>query len=162
MAILWDPRGPGGAAHARESGVVAPALGLQLQRLEIRRPEDLDDAFQTAIKRRAEALVVVTTAAINSHLPRILNFAAKARLPAMYTNSEPVDNGGLMSYADDPIARNRRAAEFVDKILKGAKPADLPVERPAKFELIFNLKTAKQIGLTIPPNVLARADRVIK
>ena len=162
VAILWDPRGPGGAGHATESEAVAPALGLQLQRLEVRRLADLDEAFQASVKGRVEALVVVTTAAINSHLPRILEFAAKARLPAMYTNSRPVDNGGLMSYADDPIGRIRRAAEFVHKILKGAKPADLPVERPTKFELIINLKVAKQIGLTIPPNVLARADKVIR
>jgi putative ABC transport system substrate-binding protein len=162
VAILWDPRGPGGAGHARESEAVAPALGLRLQRLEIRLPGDLDDAFQAAVKGRVEALVVVTTAAINSHLPRILNFAANARLPAMYTNSRPVDNGGLISYSDDPVARIRRAAEFVDKIFKGAKPADLPVERPVKFELVINRKTAKQIGLTIPPNVLVRADKVIR
>jgi putative ABC transport system substrate-binding protein len=113
-------------------------------------------------KQRAEALVVVTTTIINSYLPEILNFAAKNRLPAIYSSSRPVDEGGLMSYADDPIARIRRAAEFVDKILKGRKPADLPVERPIKFEFIVNLKAAKQIGLTIPPNVLVRANRVIR
>jgi putative ABC transport system substrate-binding protein len=130
--------------------------------LEIRRRDDLDLAFQTARKQRAEALVVVTTTIINSYLPEILNFAVNNRLPAIYSNSLPVDEGGLMSYADDPIARIRRAAEFVDKILKGRKPADLPVERPIKFEFIVNLKAAKQIGLTIPPNVLVRANRVIR
>ncbi len=162
VAILWDPRGPGGAGHARESEDIAPRLGLQLQRLEIRRRDDLDPAFQTALKQRAGALVVVNTAIINSHLPQILNFAANNRLPAIYSDSRPVDEGGLMSYADDPIARIHRAAEFIDKILKGRKPADLPVERPIKFEFIVNLKTARQIGLTIPPNVLVRADRVIR
>jgi putative ABC transport system substrate-binding protein len=161
-AILWDPRGPGASGHVRESEAVAAALKVELQRGEIRDRKDLDMAFQAAVKGRVDGLVVVTAAAINSHRERIVKLAAKTRLPVMYTNSDFVRIGGLMSYADDVVARSRRAAEFVDKILKGTKPANLPVEQPTKFELVINLKTAKQIGLTIPPNVLARADRVIR
>jgi len=161
-AILWDPRGPGGSGHIRESEAVAAALKVELQRAEIRDPKDLDIAFQTAVKGRVDGLVVVSTAGINSHRERIVKLAAKMRMPVMYTSSGFVHIGGLMSYADDVVARSRRAAEFVDKIFKGAKPADLPVEQPKKFELIINLKTAKQIGISIPPNVLARADKVIR
>jgi putative ABC transport system substrate-binding protein len=162
VVILWDPRGPGGSGHIRESEAVAAALKVELQLAEIRDPKDLDIAFQTAAKRRVDGLVVVTTAGMNSHRERIVKLAAKMRLPVMYTNSDFVRIGGLMSYADDVVARSRRVAVFVDKIFKGANPAELPVERPTKFELVINLKAAKQIGLTIPPNVLARADRVIR
>jgi ABC-type uncharacterized transport system substrate-binding protein len=162
VAVLWDPHGPGGSVHIRESEAIAPALKLKIHRAEISNPKDLDDAFQTLVKAHVEAVVVVTTTSINNHRAKIISLAAKTRLPAMYTNPAFVHAGGLMSYADDRAARMRRAAEFVDKIFKGAKPADLPVERPIKFELLINLKTAKQIRLTIPPNVLARADKVIR
>ena len=162
IAVLWDPNGPGGSGHIRESEAIAPALKLEIQRAEIRTPKDLDNAFQSLVSARIEAVVVVTTTSINNHRAKIVSLAAKTRIPAMYTDPSFVDAGGLMSYADDRAARMRRTAEFVDKIFKGAQPADLPVERPTKFELVFNLKTAKQIGLTVPPNVLARADRVIR
>jgi ABC-type uncharacterized transport system substrate-binding protein len=135
---------------------------MQLQLLEVRKPEGLDNAFEVARQGRAQVLTVVTTGLINSHRPRIINLAANSRLPTIYSSPDFVLEGGLMSYASDPVAQSRRAATYVDKILKGAKPADLPVEQPTKFEFDINLKAAKQIGLTIPPNVLARADRVIR
>ena len=159
VAFLWDPANPGLAAYFRETEVAARAIGVQLQSLEFRGSKDIEAAFRAAIKGRAEALIVV---AGGSHRERIVNLAAKGRLPAMYTDPTAVPAGGLMSYGADIPEQFRRAATYVDKILKGTKPADLPVERPIKFELIINLKTAKQIGLTIPPNVLARADRVIR
>jgi putative ABC transport system substrate-binding protein len=122
----------------------------------------LDNAFKAAVNGRAQAVIVVATGLMNSHRARIVDLATKTRLPALYTNQEFMRAGGLMSYAADTAELHRRAASYVDRILKGAKPADLPVEQPTKFELAINLSTAKQIGLTIPPNVLARADRVIK
>ena len=160
-AILVDPS-QAAQAHVRETEVAARALKMQLQLLEVREPEGLDNAFQIARQRRAEVLTVVTTGLINSHRPRIINLATNARLPTMYSLPDFVHEGGLMSYSADPDAQFRRAATYVDKILKGAKPADLPVQQPTKFEFVINLKTAKQIGLTIPPNVLARADKVIR
>jgi ABC-type uncharacterized transport system substrate-binding protein len=160
-AILVDPS-PAADAHVKETEVSARKLRMQLQILEVREPADLENAFQAARRERAEVLTVVTTGWFNSHRPRIINLAVNSRLPTMYSTPDYVNEGGLMSYAADPTAQHRRAAYYVDKILKGAKPADLPVEQPTKFELVINLKTAKQIGLTIPPNVLARADRVIK
>jgi ABC-type uncharacterized transport system substrate-binding protein len=162
VAIFSDSRGPGGAGHVRESEVVAPGLGIQLQAPAIRSPEDLESAFQTAVKGHVEALVVVTTGLMNAHQDRVVGFALKARLPAMYSNSSFPLAGGLMSYDADARDRLRGVATYVDKILRGTKPGELPVQRPAKFQFIINLKAAKQIGLTIPPNVLARADRVIK
>jgi ABC-type uncharacterized transport system substrate-binding protein len=162
VAILWDPRGPGGAGHARETQIAAPALGVELQPVEVRAPEDLEKAFQAAVKGRAEALIVVHTGLLNPQRARIVNLALKTRLPTMYSSSLIVLEGGLMSYDGDAQQRYRGVANYVDKILKGGKPADLPVQQPTKFEFIINLKAAKQIGLTIPPNVLARADRVIK
>ena len=170
MAILVargsrDP-GPGpvtaAQAHIRDTEVAAGALGVQLKLLEVFEPEGLNAAFRTARRERAQGLTVVATGFLNSHRPRIVNLAVNARLPAIYSNSDFVRDGGLMSYAADIPDQFRRAATYVDKILKGAKPADLPVEQPTKFEFVINLKTAKQIGLTIPPNVLARADRVIR
>jgi putative ABC transport system substrate-binding protein len=162
MAIVWDPKGQGSAGHARETEIAAPALGIQLQRMEVQVPEDLENTFQAAVKKRAGALIVVTAGLMNSHRVRIVNLVLKTRLPAMYSNPDFVSIGGLMSYAADPSERLRGTATYVDKILKGTKPADLPVQQPKKFEFVINLKAAKQIGLTIPPNVLARADRVIR
>jgi putative ABC transport system substrate-binding protein len=162
VAILLDPKGPGGMGHVRETEIVAPALGVKLQLVEVRGSEELDNAFQAAVKGRAEALIVVTTGLMSSHRSRIVNLAVKMRLPAMYSNTYFVREGGLMGYAEDIPERWRGVAAYVDKVLKGAKPADLPVQQPKKFEFVVNLKTAKQIGLTIPPNVLARADRVIR
>jgi putative ABC transport system substrate-binding protein len=141
----------------------ARALNIQLQSLGVRGPNpDLEDAFQAAVKARANALVTISNAALNPHAKRIADLARKNRLPAMGERSDYVEAGGLMSYSSDEAASYRRAATFVDKILKGARPADLPVEQPTEFEMVINLKTAKQIGVTIPPSVLARADRVIK
>jgi putative ABC transport system substrate-binding protein len=162
VAILWDPRGAGGQGHIRESELVAPGLGIQLQPLAVRVSEELESRFQAAANERADGLIVVTTALMNSLRARIVNLALKTRLPAMYSAASFALAGGLMSYADDPLERSRRVAAYVDNILKGTKPGDLPVQQPTKFEFVINLKTARQIGLTIPPNVLARADRVIR
>ena len=162
MAVIWNAGSPAAMAQFRESEAAARDLRVQLQSLEVRRPDDFQRVFETASKTRADALMVSTFGIINSHRAQIVDLAAKTRLPAMYTNSVFVPAGGLMSYGPDILAQFQRAAMYVDKILKGTKPADLPVEQPKKFEFIINLKTAKQIGLTIPPNVLARADRVIK
>jgi len=162
VAILFDANGPGAQGHVRESESIAPALGLRIERLEVSHPEDLDTAFRAAMNRRVEGIIVVNTALVSGQSGRIINLAAKTRLPAMYTSASSVTAGGLMSFSDDLRDRSRRVADYVDKILKGTKPADLPVQQPTKFEFLINLRTAKQIGLTIPPNVLARADRVIR
>jgi putative ABC transport system substrate-binding protein len=162
VAILWDPKGPGGAGHVREAKVVAPALGVELQPVEVRSAEDLENAFQVAVKGRAEALIVIHTGLMNPRRALIVNLALKTRLPAMYSTTGWVREGGLMGYDADAQGRYRGVANYVDKILKGTKPADLPVQQPTRFELVINLKTAKQIGVTIPPNVLARADQVIR
>ena len=162
VAFLWNPANPAQAPQWREAQAAAQALGLRLQSLEVRSSNDFDSTFEAALRERARALIASPEPLINTHLKRIVEFAAKNRLPAMYAGPEVVDAGGLMSYSPDYTYQYRRAATYVDKILKGAKPADLPVEQPTKFELIINLKAAKQIGLTIPPNVLARADKVIK
>jgi putative ABC transport system substrate-binding protein len=162
VAFLWNPANPAQAPQWREAQAAAQALGLRLQSLEVRSSNDFDSAFEAALRERARALIASPEPLISTHLKRIVEFVAKNRLPAMYAGPEVVDAGGLMSYAPDYTAQYRRAAAYVDKILKGTKPADLPVEQPTKFELVINLKAAKQIGLTIPPNVLARADRVIR
>ncbi len=162
VAILLDGDNLSAAGQVKEAGVAARAMGVQLQSLEVRDPEGLENAFRIAVKGRAQALVVVGVGLIQSHRARIVSLAAKTRLPIMYTSSEFVLAGGLMSYGADGPDRFRRAATYVDRILKGTKPADLPVEQPMKFELVINFKAAKQIGLTIPPIVLARADKVIK
>jgi putative tryptophan/tyrosine transport system substrate-binding protein len=162
VAFLWNSANPAQAPQWREARAAAQALGLRLQSLEVRSSNDFDSAFEAALRERARALIASPEPLINTYLKRIVEFAAKNRLPAMYAGPEVVDAGGLMSYAPDYTYQYRRAATYVDKILKGAKPADIPVEQPTKFEFVINLKTAKQIGLTIPPNVLARADRVIK
>ena len=138
------------------------ALRLQLQYLDVQDPGDIETAFRAAVKERAEGVLVLTGPVINSHRKQIADLAAKNRLPAIFPTSEFVEVGGLVSYNANITDLFRRAATYVDKVLKGTKPTDLPVEQPTKFELVINLKTAKQIGLTIPPNVLARADRVIK
>ena len=157
---------PGSGDHAqilKELNLAAGPLGVQLQHLDIRSPKDFETAFQAATKGRAEAVLVQLPGPILT--PRrkgVADLAVKSRLPLMYEGTEVVELGGLMSYGVSSTDRYRRAATYVDKILKGAKPADLPVEQPTKFEFIINLKAAKQIGLTIPPNVLARADKVIK
>src|SRR5215510_2968605 len=141
---------------------IASALGLQLQSLEVRSAKDFDGAFEAILKERAQALTATASPVISINQQRIVAFAAKNRLPAIYPYSEVIDAGGLMFYGVSFSDLFRRAGTYVDKILKGAKPADLPVEQPTKFEFVINLITAKQIGLTIPPNVLVRADKVIK
>jgi putative ABC transport system substrate-binding protein len=161
VAYLLDPSNAGQASRLNALEIAAQTLRLQIQSLEVRTPNDLESALELALSNRADALFV--PAAMSSvYRKRIVAFAAKKRLPAMYNDSESAEAGGLMSYGVYLPALFHRAATYVDKILKGKKPTDLPVEQPTKFEFIINLKTAKQIGLTIPPNVLARADRVIK
>jgi hypothetical protein len=141
----------------------AAAVKVQLQYLDIRDPKDIEAAFRAASKGRADAVLVLTGGGvINSQRTQVVELAVKSRLPAIYYAAEWVEDGGLMSYATSVTDLYRRAATYVDKILKGAKPADLPIEQPKKFEFIINLKAAKQIGLTIPPNVLARADKVMR
>jgi ABC-type uncharacterized transport system substrate-binding protein len=162
VAFLWPSGGPRGNVPFTEMEAAAKALGLKLQSLPVRGLDDFEPAFEAAKREGAHALVTTPTAVINTQRDRIVDFAAKNRLPAMYAGPEFVEAGGLMSYAPSYTDLYRRAATFVDKILKGTKPADLPVEQPKKFEFIINLKAAKQIGLTIPPNVLARADKVIR
>jgi len=162
VAVLWDPNGPGPAVAFKETQAVAPSMNLQLQSLQVRSPNDFEGAFKTATAERSGALIVLQSFLINAHRQRIVDLARTHRLPGMYTQIEYVTLGGLMSYAPSYTDIYRRAAIYVDKILKGTKPADIPVEQPTKFEFIVNLKAAKQIGLTIPPNVLARADKVIK
>jgi len=162
VAALWNSANPAQELVWKEMQAAAQQLHLQLQSLEVRSANDFDIAFKAALRERAQALIPSGEPLINTQLKRIVEFAAKNRLPAMYAGPEAVDAGGLMSYAPNYTDHYRRAAVYVDKILKGAKPADLPVEQPTKFEFAINLKTAKQIGLTIPPNVLLRADKVIR
>jgi putative ABC transport system substrate-binding protein len=161
VAYLRDPGSPP-SAPSTELREAARALGLQLQSLDVRSAKDFDGAFEAVLKERAQALTTAAGPVININQQRIVAFAAKNRLPAIYPYSEFIDAGGLMFYGVNFSDLFRRAATYVDKILKGSKPAELPVEQPTKFEFVINLITAKQIGLTIPPNVLARADRVIK
>lgn len=140
----------------------ARALKVKLQYLDIRDPKDIGTAFGAASKERADAVLVLVSSVLNAQRTQIVKLAAKSRLPAIYYAAEWVEDGGLMAYGPSFIDNFRRAATFVDKILKGANPGDLSVEQPKTFELIVNLKAAKQIGLTIPQRVLARADRVIR
>ena len=153
---------PPAATHLQEVEAAARQLGMRIQPMEMHGPEELDQAFRAARAERAEALIVTSYGFPNSHRARIVQLVDTIRLPVMYTNVEFVKIGGLMSYTDDPLDRARRAAIFVDKILKGAKPADLPVERPTKFELVINLKAAEALGLTIPPTFLFQANEVIR
>jgi putative tryptophan/tyrosine transport system substrate-binding protein len=162
VGVLWNPTDQGSAQGLKEIETAAPTLGLEVQSLQVGSPSNFESAFKAAIAGQARALQVLGSGLINSHRKRIVEFAMKSRLPTMFADAANVEAGGLMSYGPNAPDLYRRAATYVDKILKGAKPADLPVEQPKKFDFIINLKTAKQIGLTIPPNVLARADRVIK
>jgi putative ABC transport system substrate-binding protein len=162
IGVFSNPSNPTQPLEWKEIRASAAVLGLKLQSLEVSKSEDFDGAFLAALSGRAEALLNLPEAVINSNFKRIAGFAARNKLPAIYSDASAIDAGGLMFYGPISTDLYRRAAVYVDKILKGAKPADLPVERPTKFELLINLKTAKQIGVTIPPNVLARADRVIR
>ena len=163
VAFLWNPDVRGNLLDYKETEGAASSLRVQLQSIEVVRAEDLDRAFSAVTKGRAQALVVPPADPVTfSNRGQIASFAEKNRLPSMYGLSEYVDSGGLMSYGPSTPDMHRRAATYVDKILKGTKPADLPVEQPRKFELVINLKTSKQIGLTIPSSVVYRADKVIK
>jgi putative tryptophan/tyrosine transport system substrate-binding protein len=162
VAVLGSSTGPSYALVMRELELAAKVLGVKLQYLEILEPKDVETAFRAAAEGRADGVTTFASAMIVSQRAQIVELAAKNRLPGIYHNSQFSEAGGLMFYGVNVLDLDRRAAMYVDKILKGAKPADLPVEQPTKFELVINLKTAKQIALTIPPNVLARADRVIR
>ena len=162
VAVLGNATNPGNPQALREINSPQDAFGVQLQYLEVRGPKDIETAFRAASKGRADAVLVLSSPVLFSQRKQIAELAVKSRLPAIYDRPEYVEDGGLVFYGVSYTDLSRRAATYVDKILKGAKPADLPVEQPKKFEFIINLKAAKQIGLTIPPNVLARADKVIK
>jgi len=163
VAVLGDPSSPSHAPGWRETESAARSLGVQVQSLEVRAPNpDFAGAFSAITRYRADALLTLSQPLIRVYREQIVDFTAKRRMPAIFHTRKFVEAGGLMSYAADVIELYRRAATYVDKILKGAKPADLPVEQPTKFELIINLKTAKALDLTIPPSVLYRADKVIK
>jgi putative ABC transport system substrate-binding protein len=161
VAVLFDPNRPGSTSRLRLMKVAAPALGVQLQSLEVRRPYDFENSFRAAVKERAEALIIVTFG-FWRHRARVLDLEVKTKLPVMYTDGRFVPAGGLMSYDADRLKQFRRAATYVDKILKGRKPGNIPVEQPTKFNLVINLKTVKQLGFTIPPEVLYQATKVIK
>jgi putative ABC transport system substrate-binding protein len=163
VALLWDVNAPGPALAVKEFRAVGPALKIQLQSLEVRGPDpDLDGAFLAAVKGKANAIVVIVNPLLSRYRKRIVDLAIKSRLPSMCEGNQYVEEGCLMAYGTSQSDQYRRAATYVDKILKGAKPADLPVEQASTFELVLNLKTAKQIGVTIPPEALARANRLIK
>jgi putative ABC transport system substrate-binding protein len=155
-------RGVAMRTSIEETQLAAQSMHLQLQLLEVNGPAEFESVFEGAKRQRADALIQIEAAVLSPHQQRIIELAEKHRLPVLYNHREHVEAGGLMSYGLDANERQQRVAALVDKILKGRKPADLPVEQPKKFEFVINLKTAKQIGLTIPPNVLARADKVIK
>ena len=161
VALLGNPANPGTAPQVRRGQDAARALGVRLQVLEARNPSAIEDAFAAMARERAGAVIILTDAMFGAHRERIADLAAKHRVPAVYGLPEFAETGGLMGYGSSVVDRFRRAAVFVDKILKGAKPGDLPIEQPTKFEFVINLKTAKALGLTIPPAVLARADEVI-
>jgi putative ABC transport system substrate-binding protein len=162
VAVLRSATGPSPALVMKELEPAAKVLGVKLQYLDILEPKDVETAFRAAAKGRADGVMTIAGAMVVSQRARIVELAAKNQLPGIYHNSQFAEAGGLMFYGVNVLDLDRRAATYVDKILKGAKPADLPVEQPTKFELVINLKTAKQIGLTIPPAVLASADKVIR
>jgi ABC-type uncharacterized transport system substrate-binding protein len=162
LALVGQSTYPGNTQSLKETELAAEALKVKLQYLDVLDPKDIEASFREASKRRADGVLVLQSAVINSQRKQTVDLAIKSRLPTIYYAPEFLETGGLMSYATSINDLYRRSATYVDKILKGAKPADLPVEQPTKFEFIINLKAAKQIGLTIPPNVLARADKVIR
>jgi len=162
VAVLGTSTTPGTAQELKEAELAAGAFGVKLQHLDVVSPKDIETAFRAASTGHADAVLVLNSAILLSQRRQLVDLAVKSRLPAIYNVPEFVEDGGFMSYGVSFIDLHRRAATYVDKILKGAKPADLPVEQPRKFDFVINLKAAKQIGVTIPPNVLARADKVIK
>jgi putative ABC transport system substrate-binding protein len=162
VAALWNPLNPAHAVQLKETRSAASALGVTLLAFEVRAPADLDSVFAAINNERAEALTVLADPMLLGQRTRIADLAVKNRLPSIYGIPEHVEAGGLVAYAANRLHIFHRAATYVDKILKGAKPAELPVEQPTTFDLLINLKTAEQLGLTIPPDVLLRADRVIR
>jgi putative ABC transport system substrate-binding protein len=162
LAILAYTANPAYRLQVSEVEDAARAINLELQVFEIQQPNDLHTAFESVKKSRAGAVNVLTSAFLSAHRKTLVDIALRSKLPVIYNNTAFVEAGGLISYGPDILDNFRRAATYVDKILKGARPENLPVEQPRKFDLAINLKTAKQIGVTIPPHVLARADRVIK
>jgi putative ABC transport system substrate-binding protein len=162
VAVLWDPKMRAAEQTWKENQPAARELGLQLHSMELTSADKFETAFQKAINSNSGALTVIQSPLINSNHKQIVVLAAKSRLPAIYPRKDFVESGGLMSYGADQTEPYTRVASMVDKILKGTKPADIPVEQPKKFEFVINLKAAKLIGLTIPPNVLARGDKVIR
>ncbi len=162
VALLWNPTNPNQALQVREAEVAAQRLGIQLHRVEARAPEVLDSAFAAMTRADAGALLVLVDQIFFEHRSRLAALAVMSHLPTMHQNRALVEAGGLLSYAASPPDGWRRGATYVDKILKGAKPADLPVEQPVKFELVINLKTAQALGITVPPSLLVQADEVIR
>jgi putative ABC transport system substrate-binding protein len=162
VAVLWNPQSASSTLSWKELQLPAQQLGVQLHSLEVRSPNDFDQAFEEATRARAGALFIVPDPVTVTNLKRIAGLAAKSRLPSILHISEFADAGGLVSYGPDRSDMFRRAATYVDKILKGAKPGDLPVEQPTRFELVVNMKTAKALGITIPQAILLQADRVIE
>ena len=162
VAVMWNPEDPGSRQEWKESQLPARELGLQLHSMEVNSADKIDGAFKETARAGSGALAEATSSFFTTNQKRIADLAKKYRLPAIHSRRDRVDSGSLMSYGADQAEPYKRAASMVDKILKGTKPADLPVEQPKKFEFIINLKTAKQIGVTIPPNVLVRADKVIQ
>ena len=162
VAVLWNAANPAHAGLLEETRAAAQSLGLQLQPVEVRSPADLDTAFEAMASTRPSALITLADGMLLDNRTRLVAFAAKSRLPAIFPDRDFAEAGGLMTYGPNLAANFRRAAYYVDRILKGAKPAELPVERPMKFELVINLKTAEALGLTLPPLVLFQADEVIK
>jgi len=162
VALLRNPANPASGPQLREAEAAARTLGVRLQTLEARNPQEIDSAFAAMTRERAGALVVLTDSIFTNQRRQIAELAAERRLPAVYGNTEHAEAGGLVAYGANFLDLERRAATYVDKILKGAKPADLPVEQSTKFELVINLKTAKTLGLSIPASLLSRADEVIQ
>ena len=161
-AVLWNPANQGGPRQWQETQSAARKLRLTLQSLEVRDPDDVPRAFSAMTQKRPEALIIVTSALTTAYRPIIIEFANRQRIPTMFAVKADVEAGGLISYAPSLSDSFRRAARYVDKVLNGANPGDLPIEDPTKFELVINLKAAKALGLTIPPSVLGRADQVIE
>jgi putative ABC transport system substrate-binding protein len=162
VAVLWNPDNPGSVVNKRAAEAPARSLNLTPQSVELREPVDLERAFSTMRGERVQALLVVNSPLVLTHSKRIVHLAAESRLPGMYWESRWADAGGLMSYGPSYVELWRRAASYVDKILKGTRPSDLPIEQPTKFDLVINLKTAKALGLTIPPSLLLRTDQMIE
>jgi putative ABC transport system substrate-binding protein len=162
IAVVWNLADAGMTLIAKQIQAAAPPLGVTVQRLGVRAPNDFGGVFAKMSQHRPDALYIIADRLTRLHLTQILEFAMNSKIPTMFHSGEYVEDGALMAYGPNRVEASHRAAYYVDKILKGAKPADIPVEQPTKFEFIINLKTAKQIGVTIPPNVLARADRVIR